>query len=175
MIDPHIRRVLDGNGVLERRGDILMHRVADDNIRSVDDREADTLDSCVGQYQAIQYHSCQVRERDYALPPRPIMDLFDPTKIFFAPEMVPDTTTMRGSAPATALSSASSVDTVTVSPPLPPEVLCRRQSVTVPLLGGRQTRRSASHSPQSRHLLLKPQSRGRGVLPARGGRGVCAW
>jgi hypothetical protein len=52
-----------------------------------------------------------------------MIDLLLPTSTFFAPEMVPETTTMRGSFPATALSRAARVDTMTVSPPLPPEVL----------------------------------------------------
>jgi len=94
-----------------------VYGVADYDIGCIHDRETDTDDFCTVRCLSNSHEECD------SLPLRPMIDLLDPTKIFLAPEMVPETTTIRESLPATALSRASRVDTTTVSPSFPPEVL----------------------------------------------------
>lgn len=117
MIDPNVGGVFDCDCILVCRGHVLMHCVADNDVGCIHDREANANDF----WTSLDFYPCHTHHN--LLPLRPMIDLLEPTKIFLAPEMVPETTTMRGSFPATALSRASSVETVTVAPPLPPEVL----------------------------------------------------
>jgi hypothetical protein len=118
VVDPDIGRIFDRDSVFICCSHVLVHRVTDDDVCHIQDGETNTNDLLTSSEDIPSN-----RDERNLLPLRPMIDLLDPTKIFLAPEMVPETTTIRGSSPVTALSSASRVDTVTVVPPLPPEVL----------------------------------------------------
>lgn len=119
VVDPDVCGVFDRDCIFEGCKYLLMHCVPDDDVGRVHDREANANNFC--NISAL----ITVDMAGYGLLPlRPMIDLLLPTNTFFAPVIVPDTTTMRGSFPVTALSRAARVDTVTVGPPLPPDVLC---------------------------------------------------
>lgn len=125
VVNPHVGRLLDANGVTVLGYDLADLQVAHDDVRLVLNIEANASNGFSEISRSSSNAPNAENGGDIQLPAAPTIDLLEPTRTWADPEIAPLTITIPAEVPETAASSSDSEVTVVVVPPAPPLVLDR--------------------------------------------------
>ena len=124
VVDPHVGRRLNANPVSVCREDVLADNIANDHIGLLPDKQPNSDEF----YEIVKSLTSSRPSIHILAPGSPMIDLFEPILTCTSPVIVPEMTMILAVVSsflalfATAVNSAR-VETVVVTPPLPPVVL----------------------------------------------------